>query len=202
MNPLRLLILGDSITAGCVETGVRPENSYPGLLRDAFKRESLDVDVVVSALHGVYVDYALRRFDRMVLRHRPDYAMIFLGANDAGSTDARPAVPPEQYTADLSALIEQCRQNDIQPLVVSPIPCASDRCRHRMTQYADAAREAAGRTDAVFVNLYQAFEKAGGVALLPDGLHPNPQGNIAIAISLAVVLTPMLQMARSESVAS
>ncbi len=138
----------------------------------------------------------------MVLRHRPVYVMIFLGANDAGSTDARPAIPPRQYAADLSALIEKCWQNDIHPVVVSPIPCASDRCLHPMTEYADAAREAAQRADTVFVGLYKAFEKAGGLALLPDGLHPDPQGNVAIAISLAVALTPVLQNTRAQNVVS
>ncbi|MFT5326906.1 MAG: lysophospholipase L1-like esterase [Planctomycetaceae bacterium] len=155
MNDVRLLILGDSITAGCVETGVPPQNSYPSLLRDAFNRESPDVTVIVSALHGVYVDYVLRRFDRMVLRHQPDNVLIFLGANDAGATETRPAISPDQFAADLVSLVSRCRENDISPVIASPIPCAMDRCLHPMNQYADASRDTARRCKAGFVDLFQ-----------------------------------------------
>ncbi|MGZ0174870.1 MAG: SGNH/GDSL hydrolase family protein [Planctomycetales bacterium] len=196
MNDVRLLILGDSITAGCVETGVPPQNSYPSLLRDAFNRESLDVTVIVSALHGVYVDYVLRRFDRMVLRHQPDNVLIFLGANDAGATETRPAISPDQFAADLVSLVSRCRENDISPVIASPIPCAMDRCLHPMNQYADASRDTARRCKAGFVDLFNAFDRSGGLALLPDGLHPNPHGNTVIARTLATALSP--QIVRSE----
>lgn len=193
MTNQRLLILGDSITAGCVETGVTSENAYPRLLSDALGENALGVEIVVSALHGVYADYAIRRFDRMVLRYRPNFVLIFLGANDAGPSGDRSPIAPEQFQADLTLLVTRCVEAGIAPCVASPIPCTSDRCDYPMIDYAVAARESARQCDVSYVELFEPFSQAGGVELLPDGLHPNPQGNIVIARTLSAALTRLLK---------
>lgn len=189
MEKLRLVILGDSITAGCNETGVTAETTYPTLLDHSLKLAGLDVELIVSALHGVYTDYAVRRFDRMVLGHFPDHVLILLGSNDAASTESRSAASPDEYRTGLKSLVELCLEWNIVPIVASPTPRCDVACQYSMTQYVEAARGVAQQFGIEFADLFERFSDAGAHAdLLPDGLHPSPAGNKVIADALAELL--------------
>lgn len=46
------------------------QTTYPSCLKKLLDAEGVDVELIVSALHGVYMQYAVRRFERMVGRHK------------------------------------------------------------------------------------------------------------------------------------
>src|SRR5579871_6704467 len=102
-SPIRIVVLGDSVTSGADFSGVTPGTSYIELLRRRFAH-SMAVEVIPSALEGVDTGYALKRFDRMVATHRPDLVFVMLGLNDARPAGGRPAASPREYRENLLKL--------------------------------------------------------------------------------------------------
>ncbi len=192
MNNIKLLILGDSITVGDMGAGISPETAYHSLVADAFRRAGLEVEIIISALHGVYASYALRRFNRMVLCHNPDYVLIFLGSNDAGSTKMRATITPEDYRIGLHSLAELCLKHNIAPILVGP-PRIDIDCQFSMKLYFEASRKVSQDLVIPFVDLFVKFSNVECLSqYFPDGLHPNLEGSQIIAESLGQILIPYL----------
>ena len=77
-RPLRLVALGDSLTAGY---GLPPGQAFPDVLARALKAKGWDVEVVNAGVSGDTAADGLARFDWSV----PDGAdamIVELGAND------------------------------------------------------------------------------------------------------------------------
>ena len=77
--PIKILALGDSLTAGF---GLAPEEAYPVKLEAALKARGLDVAVINAGVSGDTTAGGLARLD-WALGDHPDYALVELGANDA-----------------------------------------------------------------------------------------------------------------------
>jgi acyl-CoA thioesterase I len=77
--PLKVVILGDSLTEGY---GVAKEAAYPALLQEKFKRAGKNVEIVNGGVSGSTTASAERR---MVwhLKSKPHAVLIALGGNDA-----------------------------------------------------------------------------------------------------------------------
>src|SRR5687768_1311329 len=84
----RLLFVGDSVAAG---HGLAGAPAYPQLVSARLAERGLDVEVVVDALDGADSAYVLKRFDRMVTAHDPDWVVLALGLNDARPPRAAPS---------------------------------------------------------------------------------------------------------------
>lgn len=148
----------------------------------------------MSALHGVYVDYAIRRFDRMVAQHRPDYVLILLGSNDARPLGMRAVTTPDDYRDALTLLGTLCLQGGAVPVIASPPPRSDADCEYPLQAYAEAACTAANHLSVEFIDLYRSFESRGSLdTLFPDGLHPGPAGNRVLAGDLSTKLIPLLR---------
>ncbi|MHC4877464.1 MAG: SGNH/GDSL hydrolase family protein [Planctomycetota bacterium] len=186
MTEPRIVLLGDSITVGCRETGVTAETTYPNCLNRLLARSGLDVELIVSALHGVYMGYAVRRFERMVGRHRPDFVLILLGANDAVPAGGQASTSVDDYHAALDTLIRQCVLIGATPIVTSPPPRSDEKCRLLLQGYATAARTLAVTSALPFVDLFTGLSDERFLSeLLPDCQHPNPSANEIIAALVA-----------------
>lgn len=189
----RMVILGDSITAGCCATGVTPQTAWPSLLHQSLKASGVAIDLVVSALHGVYVNYAIRRFDRMVAQKSPDYVVILLGSNDCCPTATRAASTRTEFRDDMSSLIDHCLLQHAVPIVVSPPPRSDCSCCRLLEEYAETLNSSEITGKAEVIDLFHPFAEAGPVdRLLPDGLHPNPAGNQVIVNVVADHLVEIL----------
>ena len=178
----RIVLLGDSITVGCRETGVTAETTYPSYLREQLGRAGLDVDLVVSALHGVYMDYAVRRFERMVGRHKPDYVLVMLGANDAVPAGGNVSTTTEDFQAALERLVKLCMLENATAIVASPPPRSDTRSSFLLRNYAETARAIATEFELPFIDLFTRLNQERFLnELLPDCQHPNPAANRIIA---------------------
>jgi lysophospholipase L1-like esterase len=185
------VILGDSITAGINDDGEPTKATYPGLLDRSLRFNGLNVQVTVSALPGVYVDYAIRRFDRMVRRYEPDSVLVLLGTNDACSTVSRARTAPPEFEVGLRSLASMCLQESATPIIASPPPRFDVRNEFPMQQYAGVAHDVARRLGLEFADLFDRFTSTGCPAdHFPDGLHPDLDGHVIIADSLTTVLVP------------
>lgn len=168
--PIRLLALGDSLTAGY---GLERAKAFPAQLESALRGLGLNVTVENAGVSGDTSAGGRARLTWLLGSKRaaqPDAVIVELGINDAFR-----GIDREVTYGNLNAILEQLSARGI------PVLLAGMRL---LPQWHTADGE---RFEAIFpslaarhkVPLYPSFlEGVAGVAELnlPDGLHPNADG--------------------------
>lgn len=167
----RLLVLGDSLTAGY---GLPAEQAFPRRLQDWLKRNGVDVTVINAGVSGDTSAGGLARIDWAIGNTPPEFALVELGANDGLR-----GLPPTSMEANLDKIVMRLKARGTKVLLAG------------MYAPRNFGRDYAAEYDAVFprvaqrhqVPLYPFFlEGAATDPALnqPDGIHPNARGVEAI----------------------
>lgn len=192
-----VLILGDSVTVGVGFSGVEESATYVSLLQNTLEESRIDARLTSSAIDGVDTGYALRRFHRMVGQHQPNIVVVALGLNDAQPPGGRSVCRPDQYRDNLCRIAENVIALDALPVFATPSPRIDverddSSERRTMEPYAEQVRNAASQFGAPTIDLHDCFVSRGDLeALLPDRLHPGPEGHRIIADAFAQTLVPL-----------
>jgi lysophospholipase L1-like esterase len=191
----RLVILGDSVTVGAGFSGVDESTRYISILKGLLHDADIDSQLTCSAMDGVDTGYALRRFDRMVARHDPHVVVIALGLNDARPCGGRPPCPPAQFADNLVELIDRSLQLGAHPILSTPPPRVDGPAKSNaqiMEPYADCVRQVAESYHLSLIDVFAAFAGRSDLeSLIPDRLHPGPDGHRIIARQFAGTLIPI-----------
>ena len=163
---LRLVVLGDSLTAGL---GVPPGMAFPDQLRAALKAKGYDVDVVNAGVSGDTAEDGLTRYGWSVPAET-DALIVELGANDMLR-----GFPPEMTRHALAAILDKAKGAG------APVLLAGMK----------AAANLGAEYDRAFDAIYPELAKSYGVVLYPfflegvaanpkltqpDGMHPTTAG--------------------------
>jgi len=164
--PIRLLILGDSLSAGY---GLAHADGFEAQLAAALRASGHDVRIVDGAVSGDTSAGGLARLD-WALGDGADAAIVELGAND-GLRGIDPAVTEKNLTAILDALAARHIPVLLTGMYAMP---------NLGPDYAAAFRAVFDRLGTRLGVLYDPFF-LDGVATVPelnqpDRLHPNPEG--------------------------
>jgi acyl-CoA thioesterase I len=190
--PVRIVVLGDSLTAGY---GLDPGDAFPAQLERLLKAKGHAVEIANAGVSGDTTGRALVRLDWAV-PDGTDAVIIALGANDMLS-----GLPVERARANLESIVSRLRARGI-PLLLAGMRAS----RSLGDAYADAFDaiypQVAGKYD---VLQYPFF--LDGVALdprlnLPDGIHPTSEGIGIIAERIGPLVERLIERARSRSSAS
>jgi len=173
-KPIRIVVLGDSISAGF---GLPAGEALPAKLEKALKAKGLNVAVENAGVSGDTPAGGLARLDWSVAEGT-DAVIVELGANDAlRGTD------PKQTRAALDAIIRKLKERKIAVLLTGML----------------APRNYGPDYVAAFDSIYPELAAAHGVLLYPfvlagvageaalnqvDGIHPNAAGVDAIVKGL------------------
>lgn len=165
-EPVRILALGDSLTAGY---GLLAEQGFPAQLERALRDRGLDVRVINAGVSGDTSAGGLARLD-WVLAEKPDVAIVELGANDGLR-----GLDPARMRANLDAILTRLKAQGVRVLLTgmrAPPNFGQDYAEAFARVYPDLARRHG-------VALYPFF--LDGVARQPglnqkDGLHPTADG--------------------------
>jgi acyl-CoA thioesterase-1 len=190
--PLRLLLLGDSLTAGY---GLPKEEAFPARLEAALKARGHDVTVIDAGVSGDTTAGGRARL-AWVLGGTPggtvDAAIVELGANDGLR-----GLPPAEMRANLAAILDEFARRHVPVLLEG---------MHAMPNLG----EAYGREyDAAFAQLAKSHHVLfdtfflEGVAAKPelnqaDGLHPNAKGVAVIVARLVPKVEQLLKRAEAR----
>ena len=164
--PVRLLVLGDSLSAGY---GLAAADGFESRLSEALRARGHDVRIVDGAVSGDTTAGGRARLD-WALGDGADAAILELGANDGlrGSE-------PREMEANLAAILDALAARHIPVLLTgmyAPPNLGAD--------YEKEFRAVFDRLGARPGLLYDPFflDGVAGDASLnqPDHLHPNPQG--------------------------
>jgi acyl-CoA thioesterase I len=111
-----VLALGDSLTAG---HGLPRNASFVSRLRALLRESFPQAEVHDAGVSGNTTADALARLPRMLasLRHRPDLAIVELGANDLLR-----GIPPARTRASLSAIVDELERCRISILLATLEP--------------------------------------------------------------------------------
>jgi acyl-CoA thioesterase-1 len=187
-GPIHVVALGDSLTAGY---GLAPGEALPDVLQRQLRAEGHDVQVQNAGVSGDTTAGGLARLDWAV-SDGTDAVILALGANDMLG-----GLPPERARANLEAIIERLKAQNIAVLLIG-----MRASRSLGDDYANAF-------DQVFPQL---AEKHGlifypflltGVALdpglnQPDGIHPTAEGVRKIASRLLPSVEQLLSQVRER----
>jgi len=164
--PIRLLVLGDSLSAGY---GLPHAESFEAQLRDALRAQGHDVRIIDGAVSGDTTAGGRARLD-WALAGGADAVLVELGGNDGLR-----GVDPTDMQANLSAILDTLRTRRI-PVLLSGMyapPNLGPDYERRFRAVFDKLGQRPGV-------LYDSFFLEG-VAEVPgliqaDGLHPNAKG--------------------------
>ncbi|WP_162048159.1 arylesterase [Vibrio taketomensis] len=176
INPVSaatLLVLGDSLSAGYQ---MPIEKAWPSLLPNVMAEKGKPISVVNGSISGDTTGNGLDRLPQLLEQHTPDYVLIELGANDGLR-----GFPPHIIESNLTAIIQQVKASDAQPILMQI---------HVLPNYGK-------RYTQMFSALYEKVSTEQYIPLLPfflepilrdypqwmmeDGLHPKPTAQPWIA---------------------
>jgi acyl-CoA thioesterase I len=164
--PLRLLVLGDSLTAGY---GLPREDGFQAVLAAALRARGIEVTMIDGAVSGDTTAGGLARLD-WALTDGADAAIVELGANDGLR-----GLPPAEMERNLTAILDRLTARHVKVLLSGMYPPPNFG-----PDYTRDFRAVFDRLGARPGVIYDPFF-LDGVALKPaliqsDGLHPNAQG--------------------------
>lgn len=165
-EPLRILALGDSLTAGF---GLKPADGFTDQLQRSLEAKGVPAEILNAGVSGDTTAGGLARLG-WALGDRPDMVILALGANDSLR-----ALNPEVTRSNLMMILERLRLKKLPVLLVG-IYAPPNLGREYATQFNRIYPELATQYDTL---LYPFFLE--GVAAHPelnqaDGMHPNAAG--------------------------
>jgi acyl-CoA thioesterase-1 len=192
-TPIRLLVLGDSLTAGY---GLAWAQAFPAQLERALAAEGLAVRVSGAGVSGDTTAGARARLAWTLgasAQYQPDAAIVELGANDALR-----GIEPEATAQSLDAILTELNRCGIPVLLAG------------MRAPPNLGPEYGHRFDAIYPRLAQAHGVAlypfflEGVAAVPrlnqdDGIHPNAEGVAEIVRRITPAAAALVRAARARA---
>ena len=175
-----IVIFGNSLTAGY---GLETQESFPSLLQQRIDSLGLPYTVVNAGLSGETSSGGLNRID-WVLQQPMDLFVLELGANDALR-----GLDPVATRANLQGIIDKvsAQHADI-PMKAPP------NMGEAYTEAFDAIYPDLARSNQADLIPFLLDGVAGEPALnLPDGKHPNAEGQHIVADNVWRVLFPNLK---------
>jgi acyl-CoA thioesterase-1 len=183
---IRLVVLGDSLTAGL---GLPPGKAFPDRLQAALRARGLDVDVLNAGVSGDTAADGLGRYDWAVPANA-DALIVELGANDMLR-----GLEPEATKKALSAILDKAHAARLPTLIAGM----------------RAAPNLGAEYDRAFDAIYPALAKDHDVALYPffldgvagdpklnqaDGMHPTAEGVGVIVERIAPSVEEILKQVK------
>ncbi len=180
---LRLLALGDSLTAGY---GLSTDQGFAPQLERALRAQGLDVRVINGGVSGDTSAGGLARLD-WALADKPHAAIVELGANDGLR-----GLEPARMQDNLDAIVGRLKIRGVKVLLAGML-APPNLGRDYGDAFQAAYRHVAARHS---VLLYPFF--LDGVAGQPrlnqkDGLHPTAEGVTVIVERIAPLAARLLQ---------
>ncbi|MEQ8505262.1 MAG: arylesterase [Rhodospirillales bacterium] len=163
---LRVLVLGDSLTAGY---GLDAKDAFPVRLEAALKAQGRDVTVLNAGVSGDTTAGGRARIG-WALADKPDAVILELGANDGLR-----GLDPKATFGNLDAIIAKLRAAGL-PVLLTGMLAPPNLGRDYAAEYNAVFPRLAEKHDVLFYPFFLA-----GVAAKPDlnqddGIHPNGKG--------------------------
>ncbi|HXT21785.1 MAG TPA: arylesterase [Thermoanaerobaculia bacterium] len=179
-----VVFLGDSLTAGL---GLSAEEAWPTLLTEQLAAAGTPIRAVNAGVSGDTSAGGLRRLD-WLLRQRPDVVVVELGANDG--LRGQPVAGVE---ANLRKIVERSRAAAARVLLIG-LRVPPSLGGEYATRFAELYPRLARELDVPLVPFLLEGVAGDPDLNLPDGIHPNAEGQRRVA----AVVRPHLERLLAE----
>jgi len=184
-EPKRILILGDSLTAGY---GIDPFDAYPARLQEIIDQKDLPYRIIASGLSGETSAGGLRRVD-WVLRQPIDMLILALGANDGLR-----GIDLADTKQNLQAIIDKARaRSPGARIVIAGMEIPPNMGPEYTQRFRQIFPQLAEENDAHLIPFLLADVGGRPELNLPDGIHPNAQGHAIVAQNVWDAIRPLLE---------
>lgn len=170
-EPLRILALGDSLTAGYQ---LPPEAAFPVQLEAALKARGHDAIVINAGVSGDTTAAGLARLD-WSLGEGADAVIVELGANDALR-----GLPTASARANLDKIVASLSERGI-PVLLAGIAAPRNMGEEYVAEFERMYAEIAAEHDAILYPNFLEGIPISAETVLPDGIHPTQKG-VAIIV--------------------
>lgn len=177
----RVLILGDSITAGY---GLDPQEAYPALLQQKIDAAGLPYTVKNAGVSGDTTAGGLRRIDWALGKEGADVLVVALGGNDGLR-----GISTKQTSENLAGIIDKARaKNPAIKVVLAGMEMPQNLGEKFNAEFKAVFTQVATAKKASLVDFLLAG--VGGVEKLnqPDLIHPTAEGQRIVAENVWKVL--------------
>ncbi len=186
-RPLKLLVFGDSLSAGY---GLAPADAFQAQLGAALKADGFDVTILDGGVSGDTTAGGRSRLE-WSLADAPDAVLIELGGNDGLR-----GLDPAQMEANLAGILDTLAQKRIPALlsgIVSPPNLGAEYGRAFRAVFDRLGKRPGLIYDANFL-----AGVAGDPALnQPDHIHANPAGVKVIVARIKPAVEALLREAKA-----
>ncbi|MFC3308513.1 arylesterase [Blastomonas aquatica] len=164
-----VMAFGDSLYAGY---GVKQDESFPAQLEKALSDKGLKVSVHNAGVSGDTTAAGLQRlaFALDGLPRKPDLVILGLGGNDMLR-----GINPDQTLSNMEAMLKELQKRDID-VVMTGMIAAPNLGRDYASRFNPIFTQLAEKYDAELYPFFLDGVITDPKLMLPDGVHPNPQG--------------------------
>jgi acyl-CoA thioesterase-1 len=187
-QPLRIVVLGDSLVAGF---GIKHSDAFPAQLERALKERGHDVEVINAGVSG---DTTAGGLDRVAWAVPERTAAVIL---ELGANDALRGLDPRRAKSNLDRIITTLKAGGAEVLLAGML--APRNLGEPYTRAFDAIYPELAAKHGLL--LYPFF--LDGVAMnaklnLDDGLHPNSRGVAEITKKILPSVEQLIERARAK----
>src|SRR5881397_410111 len=178
-----ILVLGDSLSQGF---GLAPNEAYPMLLAKKLRAAGLNFRVINASAAGGTTEGGLERLPAH-LKRKIDIFILELGINDAFR-----GVPVDQIQNNLQQMIDKVKaRNPNVHVLIAGMQLPNFAADDYVSAFGKIFAELAAKNGGALVP-YLLEDVAGDPSLnLPDGIHPNADGQKILAKNVWRVLEPI-----------
>lgn len=176
-------MLGDSLSAGYQ---MPIEKAWPTLLPDELSDRGHQMRIINGSISGDTTGNGLTRLPALLDKHRPDYVLIELGANDGLR-----GFPPKLIKDNLTKLIDLSEESGAKVIVmqIQVPPNYGKRYTQSFEQVYPSVTE---DKDVDLIPFFLAEIITDPDLMMQDGLHPKANAQPWIAEFVALQLSPLL----------
>jgi len=185
INPVRVVFLGNSLTAGY---GLSVKEAYPAFLQTRVDSLRWPVIMLNAGVSGDTSSGGLRRLGWQ-LRNPPDVLVVALGGNDGLR-----GISPALTKANLVQIVNQTRAASPEVnIIIAGMQLPPNLGPQFQEEFRAVFPAVAQETGAALIPFL--LEGVGGIAELnqPDGIHPTAAGQRILADNVWEILAPILQ---------
>jgi lysophospholipase L1-like esterase len=183
-----IAFLGDSITAGGVNTG-----GYCRLVVSGLEANGVKVNLIGAGISGHKSNQMLERLERDVLSKKPTWMTLSCGVNDVWH--GAKGVPLDAYKKNITEIVEKAQAAGVKVMLLTATMINEDQGNEnnqKLVAYNDFLRDLAKEKKCLLGDLnaemQEVLKKAGpgvkGNYLTNDGVHMNPAGNEMMAVGV------------------
>ena len=178
----RLLILGDSISAGY---GISVDKQWTRILQRKLDLSGKNLRIVNASSSGETTGGGLSKIQSLLKSNSPDYLLIELGGNDALR-----GYPVEKIKFNLTEICKMAIKQNVA-VILMQIKIPPNYGRKYTQTFESLYGEIANEMEILLIPFILENIALDPNLMLPDGIHPNEKGQPLIADEIYHWLKPL-----------